>query len=259
MAGGTLSSIDENHLFEFTLRLGDNSVILGQRLAEWCGKSPVLEEELALMNVGLDLLGQARMLLDYAGKVEGKGRDEDQLAFFRDAQAWRNLLLVEQPNGDFAKTMARQLFFDCFQYLQYEELTKSTDKTLADIAVKSLKEITYHKRHSSDWVLRLGDGTEESHLKMQTAIEDLWGYTPEMFDMDAVDQTMVDAGIGVDLAALKPKWNTMIDEILSEATLKRPEATWEVRGSREGKHSEYLGYLLAEMQFLPRAYPDASW
>ena len=259
MGSSTFSSLDENHLFEYTLRLGDNCVILGQRLAEWCGKSPVLEEELALMNVGLDLFGQARMLLDYAGKVEGKGRDEDQLAFFRDVQAWRNLLLVEQPNGDFAKTMARQLFFDCFQYLQFEELTKSSDKTISAIAVKSLKEITYHRRHSADWVIRLGDGTDESHLKMQNAIDELWGYTPEMFDMDAVDETMVASGVGVDLAALKPKWLAMMDDILSEATLQRPEVTWEVRGSRVGKHSEHLGFLLAEMQFLPRSYPDARW
>ncbi len=211
------------------------------------------------MNVGLDLLGQSRMLLDYAGKIEGKGRDEDQLAFFRDAQAWRNFLLVEQPNGDFAKTMARQLFFDCFQYLQFQELSKSADEKLAHIATKSLKEITYHLRHSSDWVIRLGDGTEESHSRMQKALDELWGFVPEMFDMDEVEKAMLAAGIGVDLAPLKPKWDAMVQDILTEATLKIPEVTWQVRGSREGKHSEHLGYLLAEMQFLPRAYPDARW
>lgn len=246
-------------LFEYLLRLGDNCVIMGQRLAEWCGKSPVLEEELALMNVGLDFVGQARMLLDYAGKVEGKGRDEDQLAFFRDAQEWRNLLLVEQPNGDFAKTMARQFFFDCFQYLQFEALASSSDKTISEIAAKSLKEISYHRRHSSDWVIRLGDGTDESHARMQKAIEELWGYIPEMFDMDEVEEAMLKAGIGVDLAALKPRWDAMVDSVLEEATLTRPEDTWAVRGSRVGNHSEHLGYLLAEMQFLPRAYPDAKW
>lgn len=250
---------DQEMLFEYLLRLGDNCVILGQRLAEWCGKSPVLEEELALMNVGLDSLGQARLFLDYAGKVEGKGRDEDKLAFYRDTQAWRNLLLVEQPNGDFAKTMARQFFFDCFQYLQFEALTQSTDKTISEIAIKSLKEITYHRRHSSDWVVRLGDGTEESHERMQTAIEELWGYTPEMFDMDDLEREMLAKGIGADLTALKPKWDDMINKVLTEATLDRPEDTWEVRGSREGKHSEHLGFLLAEMQFLPRAYPEARW
>jgi ring-1,2-phenylacetyl-CoA epoxidase subunit PaaC len=199
------------------------------------------------------------MLLDYAGEIEGKGRDEDQLAFFRDAQAWRNLLLVEQPNGDFAKTMARQLFFDCFQFLQFQELTKSADEKLAHIAIKSLKEITYHLRHSSDWVIRLGDGTEESHDRMQKAIDELWGFVPEMFDMDEVEDAMVAAGVGVDLAPLKPKWDAMIQDIFAEATLKSPEVTWQVRGSREGKHTEHLGYLLAEMQFLPRAYPDARW
>jgi len=250
---------DNEMLFEYLLRLGDNCVILGQRLAEWCGKSPVLEEEMALMNVGLDLVGQARLLLGYAGEVEDKGRDEDTLTFFRDAQEWRNLLLVEQPNGDFAKTMARQLFFDCFQYLQFEALTKSSDTTLAEIAAKSIKEITYHRRHSSDWVIRLGDGTEESHARMQKAIDELWGFVPEMFDMDEVEEAMASAGIGVDLASLRPQWDAMINDILAEATLARPKDTWSVRGSRIGKHSEHLGFLLAEMQFLPRAYPEAAW
>ncbi|OUR80187.1 phenylacetate-CoA oxygenase subunit PaaI [Alphaproteobacteria bacterium 46_93_T64] len=250
----------ENEMhFEYLLRLGDNCAILGQRLAEWCGKAPVLEEELALMNVGLDLIGQARLLLDHAGKVEGAGRDEDKLAFFRDTQEWRNLLLIEQPNGDFAKTMARQMFFDCFQYLQFEALLDSSDKTLSEIAAKSLKEITYHRRHSTNWVIRLGDGTEESHEKMQAAIDELWGFVPEMFDMDEVEDAMVAAGIGADVNALRPRWDEMINSILEEATLKRPEDTWSVRGSRVGKHSEHLGFLLAEMQFLPRAYPDAKW
>jgi len=250
----------ENEMhFEYLLRLGDNCAILGQRLAEWCGKAPVLEEELALMNVGLDLIGQARLLLDHAGKVEGAGRDEDKLAFFRDTQEWRNLLLIEQPNGDFAKTMARQMFFDCFQYLQFEALLDSSDKTLSEIAAKSLKEITYHRRHSTNWVIRLGDGTEESHEKMQVAIDELWGFVPEMFDMDEVEDAMVAAGIGADVNALRPRWDEMINSILEEATLKRPEDTWSVRGSRVGKHSEHLGFLLAEMQFLPRAYPDAKW
>jgi len=250
---------ENEKLFEYLVRLGDNCVILGQRLGEWCGKSPVLEEELALMNVGLDLVGQARLLLDYAGKVEGAGRDEDKLAFFRDTREWRNLLIVEQPNGNFAKTMARQMFFDCFQYLQFEALTLSSDKTLSEIATKSLKEITYHRRHSSNWVIRLGDGTDESHAKMQTAIDELWGFIPEMFDMDEIEDAMVAIGVGVDVSRLRGQWDEMINSILSDATLKRPEDTWSVRGSREGKHSEHLGFLLAEMQFLPRAYPDAKW
>lgn len=250
---------DQKMHFDYLLRLGDNSLILGQRLAEWCGHAPMLEEDLALTNIGLDLLGQARMLLAYAGEVEGKGRDEDRLAFHRDTMAWRNLLLLEQPNGDFAHTMARQLFFDAFQYQQFAGLCSSSDERLAGIAAKSLKEITYHRRHSTDWVIRLGDGTEESHERMQRAVDALWGYVPEMFDMDAVDDAMVAAGIGVDVAALRGEWDRYIDEVFAEATLTRPEDSWSVRGSREGKHSEHLGYLLAEMQFLPRAYPDAKW
>ena len=250
---------EKEMLFEYLLRIGDNCVILSQRLAEWCGRSPVLEEEMALMNVALDMVGQARLILDYAGKVEGKGRDEDKLAYHRDAQDWRNLLLVEQPNGDFAVTMARQLYFDVFQQLQFEALANSKDQTIAEIAIKSLKEIKYHVRHSSDWVIRLGDGTDESHERMQNALDELWGFTAEMFDMDEVEQAMVDAGIGVDVSSLRDEWDRRINAILTEATLKRPAATWEVRGSREGKHSEHLGFLLAEMQFLPRAYPDATW
>ncbi|MZR31825.1 1,2-phenylacetyl-CoA epoxidase subunit PaaC [Sneathiella litorea] len=250
---------DKDMLFDYLLRLGDNSLILGQRLAEWCGHAPMLEEDLALTNIGLDLLGQARMFLSYAGEVEGNGRDEDRLAYFRDTKDWRNLLLLEQPNGDFAMTMARQFFFDSFQYLQFEALSNSTDERLAGIAAKSLKETTYHRRHSTDWIIRLGDGTDESHERMQRAIEALWGYLPEMFDMDAVDEAMVVDGIGADVAALRPEWDEYVNGVLTEATLTRPEDSWSVRGSREGKHSEHLGYILAEMQFLPRAYPDAKW
>ncbi|MBO0333744.1 phenylacetate-CoA oxygenase subunit PaaC [Sneathiella sp. CAU 1612] len=250
---------DKDMRFDYLLRLGDNSLILGQRLAEWCGHAPMLEEDLALTNIGLDLLGQARMFLSYAGEVEGKGRDEDRLAYFRDTKDWRNLLLLEQPNGDFAKTMARQFFFDAFQYLQFEGLAKSSDDRLAGIAAKSLKEITYHRRHSADWIIRLGDGTDESHERIQGAIDDLWGYLPEMFDMDAVDDAMLADGFGVDVAALRPVWDDYVNGVLAEATLIRPADSWSVRGSREGKHSEHLGYLLAEMQFLPRAYPDAKW
>ena len=250
---------DRDMLFDYLLRLGDNSLILGQRLAEWIGHTPMLEEDLALTNVGLDLIGQARMLLTYAGEVEGKGRDEDRLAFHRDTAEWRNLLLLEQPNGDFAKTMARQFFFDQFQYLQFEALSVSSDERLAAIAAKSLKEIVYHRRHSTDWILRLGDGTAESHEKMQTAIDELWGFVPEMFEMDATDEALLAAGIGIDVARLRPAWDAAVNAILAEATLARPEDSLSVRGSREGKHSEHLGYLLAEMQFLQRAYPDAKW
>ncbi len=245
--------------FEYLLRLGDSSLILGQRLAEWCGKAPILEEELALMNIGLDLIGQARLLLSHAGQVEGRGRDEDRLAFFRDVQEWRNLLLVEQENGDFAKTMARQFLFDTFQGLQYRELAASADSTLAEIAVKSLKEAEYHQRHSRNWMLRMGDGTEESHTRLQKALDELWGYVPELFEMDEVDQAMIAAGIGIDTNALRAEWDSRVREVLSEATLTVPDVGWAVSGSRKGQHTEHLGYLLAEMQFLPRAYPDARW
>lgn len=244
---------------EYVMRLGDNSLILGHRLSEWCGHAPLLEEEMALMNIALDLIGQSRMLLSYAGKLEGKGRDEDRLAYFRDARDWRNLLMLELPNGDFAQTIARQFLFDHFQYHQFSELARSNDTDLAAIAAKSLPEIRYHCRHSADWVLRLGDGTEESHQRLQTAFDGLWGYMPEFFAMDDLDAAMAGAGIGVDLEALKPAWDDQVDAILRQATINRPEQSWTVGGSREGKHSEHLGYLLAEMQFLQRAYPNATW
>lgn len=244
---------------EYVMRLGDNSLILGHRLSEWCGHAPLLEEEMALMNIALDMIGQSRMLLGYAGKVEGAGRDEDRLAYFRDAQDWRNLLMLELPNGDFARTIARQFLFDHFQYQQFKALTQSSDPELAAIAAKSLPEIRYHCRHSGDWVLRLGDGTDESHRRLQTAFDELWGYMPEFFDPDSLDIKMMEAGIGVDLAALKPLWDADVDAILAQATIRRPEQSWVVGGSREGKHSEHLGFLLAEMQFLQRAYPGATW
>lgn len=244
---------------DYVIRLGDNSLILGHRLSEWCGHAPLLEEEMALMNIALDLIGQSRLLLGYAGKLEGEGRGEDRLAYFRDAQEWRNLLMLELPNGDFARTMARQFLFDHFHFHQFSALAGSKDADLAAIAAKCLPEIRYHCRHSADWVLRLGDGTEESHQRLQTAFDELWGYMPEFFAMDDLDTRMSDAGIGADLAALKPAWDDQIDAILRQATIARPEQSWTVNGSREGKHSEHLGYLLAEMQFLQRAYPGATW
>ncbi len=244
---------------QYVLGLGDNCLILGHRLSEWCGHAPLLEEEMALMNVALDLIGQSRLLLSYAGKLEGKGRDEDKLAYFRDAQEWRNLLLLEQPNGDFAQTIARQFMFDHLQYLQFLELAKSTDAELAAIAAKSLPEIRYHCRYSTDWVLRLGDGTEESHNRLQNAFDDLWGYVPELFEMSDLDRKMANGGIGCDLDAIKPDWDDRINSILQQATLRRPDQSWQVSGSKEGKHSEHLGYILAEMQFLQRSYPNATW
>lgn len=251
--------MEKNHHFDYIMRWADHSLILGQRLGEWCGHGPVLEEDIALTNISLDLIGQARSLLTHAGNIEGKGRDEDQLAFFRDVVDYRNPLLVEQENGHFGDTIARQLFSDHFIYLVYEAMTNSTDKQLKAIAAKSLKEVAYHRKHSSDWVVRLGDGTEESHAKIQESIDNLWMYTGELFEMDEINQAALDAGIGVDLTAIKAQWHKSIAEVLSVATLIKPEDAWMQTGSKRGEHSEYLGFLLAEMQHIPRMHPDAKW
>ncbi|HXH04648.1 MAG TPA: 1,2-phenylacetyl-CoA epoxidase subunit PaaC [Candidatus Competibacteraceae bacterium] len=247
-------------LFEYALRLGDTSLILSHRLSEWCSHAPELEEEVALMNIALDLIGQARALLTYAGEVEDKGRDEDALAYHRDERDWRNLLLVEQPNGDFAQTMARQFLYDAFAVEFYGALRQSRDERLAAIAAKALKEVSYHLRHSSQWVLRLGDGTDESHRRMQHGIDELWQYTGELFRMDEVDRMLIAAGIAVDLEALRPAWNARVGDVLSEATLIRPADAWMQDGGKlKGLHSEHLGRLLAEMQFVQRAYPGLRW
>lgn len=245
--------------FEYVLRLGDNCLILSQRLSEWCGHGPVLEEDIALTNVALDLLGHARFWLSYAGEIEGAGRDEDQLAFLRDAGEFRNVLLVEQPNGDYAVTTARQFYFDAWHYPVLEKLQHSTDARVAEIAAKALKEVTYHLERSSDWVIRLGDGTPESHRRMQSAVDDLWMYTGELFEMDAVDQEMAERGIGVDLAAVREAWLERVQKTFREATLSAPAGKWMQRGGKQGVHTERLGYLLSEMQFLQRAYPGAQW
>ncbi|HLH40360.1 MAG TPA: 1,2-phenylacetyl-CoA epoxidase subunit PaaC [Bryobacteraceae bacterium] len=242
---------------EYLLRLGDNALILSQRLGEWCGHGPVLEEDIALTNVALDLLGQARLWLGYAGELTG--RDEDQIAFLRDAGEFRNVLLVEQPNGDFAHTMARQFFFDLWHRLLLEKLSASKDERIGGIAAKALKEVAYHRRRSTDWILRLGDGTEESHARMQQAADDLWMYTGELFEMDALDKEMQQAGIGCDLAALREPWLNEVSRVFREGTLEVPKQSWMQRGGKRGIHSENLGHILAEMQFLQRAYPGAKW
>ena len=245
---------------EFLLRLGDNALVLGHRLSEWCGHGPVLEEDIAMTNVALDLIGQARMLYSHAGKIEGKGRDEDAIAYLRDVLDWRNCLLVEQPNGDFADTMARQFLFDVWNFEVFSALTKSADEHLAAIAAKALKEISYHRRHSGDWVIRLGDGTEESRARMIAALDRVWGFTDELFQMDDVDQAALAAGIGVDLEALRPAWESHVGAVLAEAGLDKPSVTWSVKGGRtKGHHSEHLGYLLAELQVMQRAYPNSTW
>jgi ring-1,2-phenylacetyl-CoA epoxidase subunit PaaC len=246
-------------LFEYLLRLGDNSLILGHRLSEWCGHGPVLEQDIALTNIALDLVGQATLFLEYAAKIEDKGRSADDLAFLRDAMHFRNAMLVEQPNGDFAFTLVRQFLFDAHQYHFFNELQRSKDEHLAAIATKSLKEITYHLRHSAEWVVRLGDGTAESHRRMQDAIDEIWGYTGGLFDMNETDEILIREEIGADQRKLKPLWDKTVKEVFERATLNIPAETYMHSGSLEGRHTEHLGYLLAEMQFLPRAYPGAKW
>ncbi len=254
-----MTDIAKDQLFEYLLRLGDSSLILGQRLSEWCGHGPELEEDIALINIALDLIGQARSLLTYAGEVEGRGRDEDVLAFLRDGTDYRNLLLVEQPNQDFAYTIARQFLFDAFHLEQQRALMGSRDEALAAIAGKSVKEVTYHLRHSSEWLVRLGDGTPLSHEKMQTALDDLWMYSGEMFEMDALETALAEAGVAPDRAVLRPAWEARVAAVIEEATLQRPDDGWMQSGGLRGRHSEHLGHILAEMQHLQRAHPGAQW
>ena len=244
---------------DLALRLGDSSLILAQRLSAWCGHAPELELDLALSNIALDLLGEARMLLTYAGELEGEGRDEDRLAYFRDTGDFRNFLLVEQPNEGFDTTLVRQFLFDAWHVELLSRLQGSTDPRFAEIAAKTLKEARYHRKFSTDWLIRLGDGTEESHRRVQAAIDDLWIYTGELFEADAVDRALAAAGIGVDMAALEAPWSRFVDAALAEATLKRPQGVFMQSGGRDGRHSEHLDYVLAEMQVLARAHPDARW
>lgn len=250
----------QNDKFNYLLRLGDNALILSQRLSQWCGKGPALEEDMALTNVALDLLGQARLWYAYAGEVEGKGRDEDRLAFLRDAHDFHNLLLVEQPNGNYADTLARQFYFDAWHFMLLKALSASSDPRIVEIAEKSLKEVTYHARRSGDLIVRLGDGSELSHAMLQAAMDDLWMYTGEMFQGDAVDDAMTAGGMAPRAADLRQPWLAHVREIFEEATLALPSPdAWMQKGGRQGVHTEHLGYLLAEMQFLQRAYPEAQW
>ena len=254
-------------LLEYTLRLGDTDVVLAQRLSEWVGHGPIIEEDIALTNVGLDLLGQGRMWLAYAGEIEtrskGRGRSEDELAFLRDAGAWRNAQLAEMPNGDFADTMGRQFYFDQAHLLLLRALAKSADARIAEIAAKAAKEVAYHAERSADWVVRLGDGTAESRARMQRALDHLWPYTGELFAADAVDRMLIDAGVAADAPALRAPWRATVERVLAEATLRMPGGEWmqggNGRGGRQGVHTEHLGHLLTEMQFLQRAYPGARW
>jgi ring-1,2-phenylacetyl-CoA epoxidase subunit PaaC len=252
-------TVSETPLVLCTLRRADDALILGHRLSEWCGHAPMLEEDMALANMGLDLLGQARELYSYAAKVEGRGNDEDKFAYLRDVRQYRNLLLLEQPNGDFAHTMVRQFFYAAFADLYWRAMLTSSDTTLAAIAAKSEKETAYHLRHSSEWMVRLGDGTEESHARAQTAIDDLWAYTGEMFQVDDSERALIDAGIAVDPAALHRQWLKTISDIVSEATLVVPKSDWMQQGGRNGRHSEHLGHLLSELQSMQRTFPGAAW
>ena len=267
MAGRTVVPVGDHALgipsaqalLRYLLRLGDTSLVLGQRLGEWIGHAPALEEDLGLANLALDLVGQARLLLTYAAEVEGKGRDEDALAFFRDAPQFMNLTVAEQPNGDFAQTIVRQVLLDAWHLEVYEGLSKSADTRLAAIAAKAVKESRYHFRFSSGWLIRLGDGTEESNRRAQEAVNSLWRFTDELFTADEVDEEMAKAGIAPRLAELQPRWSAHIDEVLRQATLQRPASARYPWHGKRGVHTEHLGHMLTEMQHLQRTYPGAQW
>lgn len=254
------TALPEAALFEYLLRLGDDRLVLGHRLSEWCGHGPILEEDIAVANIALDLIGQATLFLKLAGETEGKGRDEDALAYFREAVDYRNLHIVELPRGDFAFTIIRQLLFDVFSYHVLEHLQQSAGGgDLSGIAAKGFKEVRYHVRHSSEWTARLGDGTRESHDRAQTALNELWRFTGEMFETDDVEESVASTGIGPDLAALEPKWRSVVTEVLERATLSIPSDPPAMTGGRRGRHTEHLGHLLSEMQIVARSHPGAQW
>ena len=245
--------------FEYLLRLGDNCLVLSQQLGAWCGHGPALEEDLALTNVALDLLGQARLWLSYAGEVEGLGRDEDALAYRRDAGDFRNLLLVEQPNGHYGDTVTRQFFFDAWQHHVLAGLSRSSDLRIAEIALKAAKEVRYHVERSAGLVIALGDGTQFSHTRMQASVDQLWPYTNEWFETDTVDAACAAEGLAPAAPDLAAAWHTSVEAVLAKARLAVPGTTGHQRGGRRGLHSEHLGHLLAELQFMQRAYPGAQW
>ena len=249
----------KEHLLKYVLRLGDDSLILGQRLAEWCGHGPILEEDIALTNISLDLIGQATSLLNYAGEIEGEGRKGDDFAFLRLEKEYVNCLLVEQVNGHFGDTILRQFFFDAYRKNLFEALQSSSNKQLAAIAEKSLKETRYHLKHSSEWLIRLGDGTDESHLKMQESLNTLWRYTDELFFEDEVDLYLRENKVIPDLSHLKNSWKEHVDAILLQAKLEIPTNNWQFQGGRLGRHSEHMGFLLAELQYMQRTYPNMEW
>lgn len=247
------------NLYKYILGIADNSLILGQRMGELCGHGPSLETDIACTNISLDLFGQVRSYYQYAAKIAGNGQTEDTIAMLRKERDYVNVLLVEQPNTDFAYTMARQFLFDVYHLLMLQELQKSNDLTLSAIAVKSIKEVSYHQRFSSDWIKRLGDGTEESNQKMQEAIDTLWTYTDELFHQTEADKTMVKEGIGVDVTKLKKTYYQKVSDVLQEATLTVPESKYFQKGGKQGIHTEHMGYLLTELQYMQRTYPNMEW
>lgn len=249
----------KNNLYQYILGVADNCLILGQRLGELCGHGPSLETDIALTNISLDLLGQVRSYYQYAAKVIGGDATEDSIAFLRKEREYVNVLLVEQPNTDFAYVIARQFLFDVYHWLFLKELENSNDLTLSAIAKKAIKEVSYHKRFSTDWIKRLGDGTEESHTKMQQAIDDLWMYTDELFHQTEADKEMIKQGVGVDTLKLKDTYYQIVKDILQEATIKIPESKYFQKGGKQGIHTEHMGYILAEMQYMQRAYPNMEW
>ncbi|MGW0516605.1 1,2-phenylacetyl-CoA epoxidase subunit PaaC [Crossiella sp. NPDC003009] len=257
------STVDRQDLFGYALMLGDDALVLSQRTAEWCSNAPELEEDVALANIALDLLGQARLLLSRAGEAEGAGRDEDRLAYFRDETEFRNVRLVEQPNGDFAQTIARLLLFATARLALFTRLSASADPVLAAVAAKGVKELAYHRDHAAQWTLRLGDGTEESHRRMQDGLDRMWPYLAELFTAHPVELRLAEAGVAVDPGELRAEVDAVLDQVLSAATLTRPEvlplATVGGRAGRDGVHSKPMGYLLAEMQHIARSQPDAVW
>jgi len=255
----TSITVSETPLLTYVLRRADDALVLGHRLSEWCGHAPVLEEELALANIALDLIGQARSLYDYAARIDGRGLTEDHFASLRDAGQYRNSLLVEQPNGDFAATIVRQVLFSAFMDPYWRAMTRSSDETLAAIAAKSEKESAYHLRHAAEWLIRLGDGTPESRRRAQAGVDELWPYSGELFEVDTAERALIEAGVAVDPESLRGVFDTTIDSILDAATLARPQGGWMQSGGRSGRHSEHLGFILTELQYLQRTHPRATW
>ena len=255
----TSISFKETPLLDLVLRRADDALILGHRLSEWCGHAPTVEEDIALANIALDLVGQARSLYDYAAQVDGSGLTEDHFAYRREQHQYRNCLLAEQPNGDFAATIVRQVLFSAFMDLYWPEMMKSRDETLAAIAAKAEKETAYHLRHSAEWLIRLGDGTDESHERTQAALDELWAYSGELFESDGVEQSLIQSGIAPDVSRLEQIWKQRLEPILREATLNVPSAPFMQSGGRSGRHTEHLGYILADLQYLQRAHPEGVW